>query len=351
MAANKILFAVVTVVCSSLIAFADISVRVSDLPVPPYTYTSASTGFEVECDLGSNGQGQVWAFGDQEWLFHRTAEILPPSAASYSGDFPEANRVTRISNPETPSLTQYVYERADNNGCYYEGCVRTSSRQTVTIHCTPAALAMPLPLSYGSTWLRVERYETLVRPNWISTSIDSFSNVVDGAGILQTPFGRYEVLRVFTHARHLEQDRSGFLVDVRSLWCTWYDQRGLPIVQIQSAQALNIEQFTLGYIEMLEVPLAATLPKAVTADFALQPNYPNPFNPETVIPFSLDKTARVHLEVFDLSGRCVGTLADEILPAGNYRRTFHASTLPSGTYLCRLQAENHSQIQRMTLLK
>ena len=83
----------------------------------------------------------------------------------------------------------------------------------------------------------------------------------------------------------------------------------------------------------------------------LRPNYPNPFNPETVIPFALPEASHVTLTVYDLLGRAVQVLADGELAAGTHEVTFRASSLPTGVYLVRLETPDTVQTRRITLMK
>ena len=85
--------------------------------------------------------------------------------------------------------------------------------------------------------------------------------------------------------------------------------------------------------------------------FALGTNYPNPFNPETVIPFSLAQSAHVSIKVYDLLGRSVATLVNAELSAGLHEVRFEASQLPTGVYLVRMEAAGIVQAQRITLMK
>jgi hypothetical protein len=78
--------------------------------------------------------------------------------------------------------------------------------------------------------------------------------------------------------------------------------------------------------------------QAFTPEFRLDPNYPNPFNPVTSIPFSLSGSAAVYLEVFDLLGRRISAIeTGDVFTAGVYERVFDAAGLASGVYVVRLR--------------
>ena len=85
--------------------------------------------------------------------------------------------------------------------------------------------------------------------------------------------------------------------------------------------------------------------------FALLPNRPNPFNPSTAIPFTLARSGHVRLEVFNLQGRRVRTLADRSMAQGSHTVVFSADGLASGVYLVRLQASEGVLTRRIVLLK
>ncbi len=85
--------------------------------------------------------------------------------------------------------------------------------------------------------------------------------------------------------------------------------------------------------------------------FELKPNYPNPFNPQTTIEFSITRKGEVTLEVFDLLGRKVATLMNRTLLPGSYRVQFDGSRLASGIYVYRLKAPEGILTRRMVLLK
>lgn len=87
--------------------------------------------------------------------------------------------------------------------------------------------------------------------------------------------------------------------------------------------------------------------------FTLFQNYPNPFNPGTTIKYGLPHQSRITLEIFDMLGRRVTILKDEIQPAGFYEVHYEAEGLASGVYFYQLKAGGTSFVQtgRMLLVK
>lgn len=68
-------------------------------------------------------------------------------------------------------------------------------------------------------------------------------------------------------------------------------------------------------------------------------NYPNPFNPQTTIPFSLARSGYVSIVIYDLLGRQVESILNGFLPSGTYTVVWNALHRASGTYLCVVRAE------------
>ena len=87
------------------------------------------------------------------------------------------------------------------------------------------------------------------------------------------------------------------------------------------------------------------------SSFALKQNFPNPFNPATIIHYSVPTESFVTLKVYDVLGREVATLVNEEQAAGNYSFDFNASNLTSGTYFYKIQAGNFTDVRKMMLLK
>jgi len=87
------------------------------------------------------------------------------------------------------------------------------------------------------------------------------------------------------------------------------------------------------------------------AEFALEQNFPNPFNPETTIRYSLAAESRVSLKVYNSLGQQVKTLVQASQPAGFYSVPLTASDLSSGVYFYILEAGSFKSVKKLTLLK
>ena len=91
--------------------------------------------------------------------------------------------------------------------------------------------------------------------------------------------------------------------------------------------------------------------KQIPNEYRLYNNYPNPFNPRTVIRCQLPVVSNVILKVYDIQGREVQTLVSERLQAGTYEVMFDGSMLNSGVYFYKLETENHISTKKMILIK
>jgi photosystem II stability/assembly factor-like uncharacterized protein len=89
----------------------------------------------------------------------------------------------------------------------------------------------------------------------------------------------------------------------------------------------------------------------ITNDFKLFQNYPNPFNPVTNIKYQIQKTGQVTLKIYDITGREIKTLVNEIKNPGSYIVTFNGTELASGVYFYRIQAGDFVQVKKMLLIK
>lgn len=85
--------------------------------------------------------------------------------------------------------------------------------------------------------------------------------------------------------------------------------------------------------------------------FSLYQNYPNPFNPSTNISYRIKEKGHVMLKVFDILGKEVAALVNEVQTPGEYKITFNGANLSSGTYIYSIEVNDLKLSKKMTLLK
>jgi hypothetical protein len=86
-------------------------------------------------------------------------------------------------------------------------------------------------------------------------------------------------------------------------------------------------------------------------EFSLEQNYPNPFNPETIIEYKISNTTPVSITVYDLVGREIAVLVNEVKQPGNYLVNFNGENIASGVYFYKMIAGDFSFVKKMNLLK
>ena len=79
--------------------------------------------------------------------------------------------------------------------------------------------------------------------------------------------------------------------------------------------------------------------------------YPNPFNPSTDIHYSIEKTTNVTISIYDINGRLIVNLVDQIQLEGNHLTKWTPDNLSSGIYLVKLVADNYIMTKKIILLK
>jgi hypothetical protein len=93
------------------------------------------------------------------------------------------------------------------------------------------------------------------------------------------------------------------------------------------------------------------LSQEVPTKYSVSQNYPNPFNPTTSIKFTVPKSGFVSLKVYDILGRQVADLVNQVKSAGTYIVDFDASTLTSGMYFYKFESNDFVSVKKMVLVK
>ncbi len=140
----------------------------------------------------------------------------------------------------------------------------------------------------------------------------------------------------------------------------------LTLAKIQAGQQLFVEKKIVNNLDSLSLSLQNNavvfieIPKTITdvqnikkpiQDYYIYQNYPNPFNPTTEIKFSVPRTCKVTLKIYNLLGQKIITLINQEVAAGIYTEKFNASNLSSGIYFYIFQAGGNVFAKKMVLLK
>jgi len=105
-------------------------------------------------------------------------------------------------------------------------------------------------------------------------------------------------------------------------------------------------------VDILEPAVTGVLQRSsVPVSYSLFQNYPNPFNPSTTISYTLKYNGKVYLSVYDILGREVAVLANELQAAGPHEVKFSTAGLSSGIYFYKLQSGGGVLTRKMMLLK
>ena len=107
--------------------------------------------------------------------------------------------------------------------------------------------------------------------------------------------------------------------------------------------------------------LKAILPERLPTQTQLLANYPNPFNPETWIPFQLAQDSKVTATIYDITGKQIRMIEFGHIPAGNYvevnraiywdGRSNNGEFVSSGTYFYQIKAGDYTETRKMVILK
>jgi len=129
-----------------------------------------------------------------------------------------------------------------------------------------------------------------------------------------------------------------------SVRCTWRISatNGLDTVLSGSAFIITLKRSTIGISQ-----IGTTVP----GSFKLYNNYPNPFNPKTIINFDVPKEGNISLKIYNSLGAVVAVISESNFKPGKYSVDFDGSNLASGIYFYSLQSGNFRQVNKMVLVK
>lgn len=138
-------------------------------------------------------------------------------------------------------------------------------------------------------------------------------------------------------------------------WTSWQDLQINNIYLPKGKHTFNLRfffgGFNFNYVDINPSLTNIDTDKNLINEYELFQNFPNPFNPSTVIKFNLPEKADVSLEVFNILGERVDNLINKNLAAGKHEIQFDGKELTSGVYFYKISTENFVEIKKMILTK
>ena len=275
-------------------------------------------------------------------------DMQPPYEASWTPPAPGAYVVTFVAvvaaepddvdnaEVQSPPLTVYAVAPGDMVRFEAEGASFTGQ-----------ASVLSAPAASGGAYLEM-------RDAWTLT-FDDIEVAQTGTYLLSI---RYQLTFESPKTQYLVVNGDTLeAVEFTAPSTTAWLQRGIEVPLREGANEVAVHGFwnwmSFDYVALEREALAvgAEGPAGVPEAVALAQNFPNPFNPATVIGYTLRQGEHVRLDVFDVTGRRVATLVDAVQPAGVHAVRFDAAQLASGVYLYRLHAGPTVLTRRMTLLR
>jgi hypothetical protein len=126
-------------------------------------------------------------------------------------------------------------------------------------------------------------------------------------------------------------------------------QNIVPVWTDERAGGFNMDIYTSEISELLPV---AGDPLSLPEKYALKQNFPNPFNPSTVISFAVPKASKITIEIYNSMGQFLKSIASGDYAAGNHSVNFNAGNLSSGIYFYRLNtSDGYTETRKMILMK
>lgn len=102
-----------------------------------------------------------------------------------------------------------------------------------------------------------------------------------------------------------------------------------------------------GQFEYSDIVEAEVIP----TQYELSQNFPNPFNPSTLINFSVPKQTQLRISLYNVLGELVYIIAEGVYETGFYKETINANSLASGTYICRLESKDFIKSRKILLIR
>lgn len=331
------------------------------------THTSFADTLTESVDIGVPGGPNNWDFSS--FIAHQSFETnyILPEGTPFADTFATANRVGHMmysfdeggTTGTSETWTYYSTDDATNHGSGAITVFTESGMSDTTINVTkhfPPFNQYDFPIDFEKEWTVQDSSETLIlstEGNFTTVQKTMYNVVIDAWGTMKLPSGK-----IVDALRSREQSIStsfvfgipiGSSTSVHYFFMAKSGESFSILSDSENPPNSGVITGSVGWSDdaVTEVKKIDSVP----VEFSLKQNYPNPFNPSTTIEYSINKNSIVKLKIYDVLGKEISELVNEKQSPGNYRYSFNAAQLVSGTYFIQLQSGSNIEIRKMTLLK
>lgn len=331
-----------------------------------FTIELDTTG-SVAVDVGTTGGAKTWNFGAVP-LTNPVAtsfEYVDPAGTPFTANFPTANMVQKFSGAFMGfTSTQYSYfEVADN-------FIKDLGTVTEVTGFPPFIIQNgdrvgTLPLTFGASWTDVVVNTDASIPPIVNKDSTITNSVVDAWGTVSLSGGNFETLRICQQeTEYTMQTIAGIPTSAdttSNISYIWGSKNEFFIVAIVSQDDETNPNFTdaSSFIRLTDSKTAVDNLQQLTTlptSFDLSQNFPNPFNPDTEIQYTLGEPGYVELVIIDAMGRQIKTLVSTHMTPGSYSTNWNGTNeegqkVASGQYVYRLSQNGIARSKMMVVIK
>ncbi|MBU1707672.1 T9SS type A sorting domain-containing protein [bacterium] len=336
--------------------FGQITITSSDFPATiGQRHTIAYSTGSVTVDPGPSGANQTWDLRGTPAELTVELEVVARSATPNPSWIPDANWITRTT--EDAQHHAFSYNQLTSNFAKALGMAYATPESSWVVEWTNEPPAFVFPIQYGNSWMSLITWEQSIGGITMYYA-DSTWYTVDGWGMVQVDgMNPVQCIRVKGH-NHLVVTVMGFPAIDEWLWSYTWMAQGYPDLASMDSEIGADENFTIGYFSRASTGSAAEEPiQLIPLAFELQSPFPNPFNPETTIPYTVNQPTNVELSVFNTLGQKVRTLVNGQVAPGTHSIIWNGTDnagnqVGAGVYYCRMiNPEGTSASQKLTFVK
>ena len=314
----------------------------------------ASVGY-VPVVLGSSGENQTWDLTDIPATGGIEVEIVSRDATPDPSAFPLANWIVKWEGDAEEVVCGYA--SLTSMGMSVLGAVIEVLDTTTLLTVLNWPPLLDFPISYGNNWLTAALGEVTVS-GIPMIFLDSAGVEVDGWGtVITEEMGSHSCLRLKTR-HHLIITVAGIPLLDFTVWAYLWMAPQYPDLAAVISELNAEEDFTSGlFVRLGSVSGVEEVVQILPVAFKLASPYPNPFNPETTISYSIDAPTSVEIVVYNALGQRVRTLVQGRMAPGNHAIVWNGTDnggnpVGTGVYYCRLlSSQGNAPTQRLVLVR